>query len=569
MKEIIRNSYLYIIIGLISISCSDFYQDLPAEEIFEEEVLGDVSRNRNLINPAYGGVRNSPWVSLDYFTDNAVSSQGAQRAAVSGATSESSPVAGEWNRAFGRIIHINFILENGFGITFNANDSAEAVTLETRARGEAYGLRAYYKWILLKNFAGPSAKDPSVMLGIPILDSSIVTSEAANLARSTYAKSFESILSDLDSADKYIEEMRYAGGSTVNGVLQTGRVSGEMILALRARIYLFAASPAYEHVTWQEAAMVAYDAIKQIDNEVIIPLQPYGDYDDTNAPDALWRSAFTNNGLLERLHFPPSMFGQGNCNPSHNLVESFPTSEGYPIDHTNSNFDSLDPYNGRDLRLERFIFTNGFNNFEAVGVQIETFIGGADAHGGVNLRGTRTGYYMKKFMSSTINFTPGVNGQSSDFKFNSVYTREGLYLDFAEAASEAFGPMALGPEMAITAVEALQAIRVRAGFLIDDYLNNEAANDADLFRELVRNERRLELAFTGERYYDVRRWLEPMNELEESVQGVKIEKAGLSSFSYTPEDIEGRNFENYMYYNPIPRSEILKSNALVQNAGWE
>ena len=79
-------------------------------------------------------------------------------------------------------------------------------------------------------------------------------------------------------------------------------------------------------------------------------------------------------------------------------------------------------------------------------------------------------------------------------------------------------------------------------------------------RQLIRNERRLELCFEGFRFFDLRRWKADLNE---TARGVNI-----SDGVYNPFDVETRSYRDYMYYGPIPYSEVLKFSELQQNAGW-
>ncbi len=554
------------ILFLTSACSDDFLEVVPSNNNTSDEVFRDITRAQRFLNPAYGGVRSQPWISLDTYTDNAVSYDGAKRAAVSGATAESSAVAGEWNRAIRRILHINEFFDKGFNVVYDAFDEDLAIALKRRIRGEAFGLRAYYKWLLLKNFAGPSAQDPAAMLGIPIIDRLLTVEDANGVGRSTYLDSYNNILKDLDSAETYINTLRYAGDGDVDGVQFTSRVSGEMIWALRARMALFAASPAYAQITMDQAAQAIYEAISAIDGASIVPLQPFGDFNDVNNPDHLWRKGYSETNNLEVVHFPPSLFGRGECNPSQNLVDAFPDIYGFPIANPLSQYDPDDPYENRDLRFERFVFHNGSDDFNST--TIETFVGGKDAHGGIRKQASRSGYYMKKFLSSKINLDTESTSGNRDFKMYPIFTREGLYLDFAEAAVEAYGVAGQGPGMAFSARDALQVIRDRAGIVQDDYIDIAVTN-MDTYRELIRNERRIEYAFEGERYYDVRRWQLPSTELEQPIMGVTVLKNSDDSFDYSYREVESRNFEQYMYYNPIPRTEVLKSQAIVQNFGWE
>lgn len=80
-------------------------------------------------------------------------------------------------------------------------------------------------------------------------------------------------------------------------------------------------------------------------------------------------------------------------------------------------------------------------------------------------------------------------------------------------------------------------------------------------RELIRNERRLELCFEGFRFWDVRRWKLDLNE---PIYGMEW-----NGNSYQRITVEERSYEDYMYYCPIPNSEVLKYSNLVQNKGWK
>jgi hypothetical protein len=137
-----------------------------------------------------------------------------------------------------------------------------------------------------------------------------------------------------------------------------------------------------------------------------------------------------------------------------------------------------------------------------------------------------------------------------------------MYLNFAEAMNEAYGPEADPEGLGMTALEAVNRIRERAnmpGF--------GAGMSKEAFRDRLRNERRVELAFENHRFWDVRRWETGRETLGSDVRGVRIEKLNDSQFSYTPKIVEKRSFEEKMNLYPIPYSEVIKAN-LNQNPGW-
>ena len=85
-------------------------------------------------------------------------------------------------------------------------------------------------------------------------------------------------------------------------------------------------------------------------------------------------------------------------------------------------------------------------------------------------------------------------------------------------------------------------------------------------RQFIRNQRRLELCFENQRFWDLRRWQE---DITQTAKGVNIttSAAGVTSYKYI--DVEPRQYKDYMYYGPIPYSELRKWSNLVQNNGWE
>ena len=136
-----------------------------------------------------------------------------------------------------------------------------------------------------------------------------------------------------------------------------------------------------------------------------------------------------------------------------------------------------------------------------------------------------------------------------------------MFLTYAEAANEAWGPKVKNGNK-YSAYDVIKMIRQRAGVGTtngDPYLE-ECANDQAKMRELIRNERRLELCFEGFRFWDLRRWKVDISKLTESAQGINS--------SNQPFNVENRNYKDYMYYCPIPYNETLKWNELQQNKGW-
>ena len=119
-----------------------------------------------------------------------------------------------------------------------------------------------------------------------------------------------------------------------------------------------------------------------------------------------------------------------------------------------------------------------------------------------------------------------------------------FFLDYAEAANEAWGPKNPGTH-AYSAYDVIKAIRHRAGLTDDTYLD-ECAGDKAKMRELIRNT------------------LVEISKLT-SVQGIDWNN---DTFTILP-NVEERHFDSYMNYGYIPYSEALKYSNLHQNKGWK
>ena len=467
--------------------------------------------------------------------------------------------------------------------------------VEVQRFGEAKGLRALFMYYLLRAHGGLDANGK--LLGVPNdLVPTNVSSDFNSLeVRASYADCMKQLIEDAEEAvrvlpvdykdtDNETMTVNCLGKSytvtkaTYNRVLGTnfaGRLSGRIARAVLAQATLMAASPAFASgsgVTYEQAAQYA-KAVLDLNGGISgIDTNGLEWYADPNMKDltaaecpkeVLWRTEKSENNDLETKYYPPSIYGQGRINPTQNLVDAFPAANGYPITDAKSEYDPANPYANRDPRLAKYIIYNGQTAGSGNAV-INTQADNATNLDGLNKdvsKSTRTGYYMKKLLRQDINLDPTVNGKAYHYTARIRYTE--LYLDYAEAANEAYGPKG---GTGYSAYDVIKAIRERAGlgeFGDDPYLE-ECAQSKEKMRDLIRNERRIELCFEGFRFWDLRRW---KANLTEEAKGMSItnEEAGKK---YTPISVETRNFKENAFYGPIPYDQILNFPSLVQNAGW-
>ena len=172
---------------------------------------------------------------------------------------------------------------------------------------------------------------------------------------------------------------------------------------------------------------------------------------------------------------------------------------------------------------------------------------------------TRTGYYERKFLHPYAAPTyPGSAG--ANFK---MFRLGEAILNFAEAAAEA------GHED--EAIAAVNEIRSRVGM---PGLDAGLSGDELMLR--IRNERRVELAMEGFRYYDVRRWSLPSGDLSETdryLTAARVTRNGDGTYSYARQLVGERMcYQNKFLWLPIPLNEANLMTTLTgvnwQNPGW-
>lgn len=560
---VMKRFIIYFFFGLFLTSC-EFMEPLPIQDQTTEDLWIHATYGEGILNNAYTRLSGSFPVDMDYYTDNAVPSvPGTNRLALGGWSVVNSPI-GNWENSYNAIKYLNIYIANGENLVYSVDDPVKDSILQEHRIGEAYYLRAWYEWQLLQAYAG-FPDNGSVALGFPIVTTVLEPGDDLDIPRNTYEECVQQIAKDCDVAMSILPNKYDQAKDPFYGLGNRGRASGLAAKTLKARVYLYAASPAYGNstqATWQRAAEAAYVAIEAAGG--LTDLIDFGNFNDAASFDNIWIQPTYSSNFLEQRYYPPSLYGNGQCNPSQNLVDAFPASDGFPIG-LSSIYNPSQPYDNRDNRFNSFIF---HNNEDYNGTIIQTFEGGTDAPGGLNQQGTRTGYYMKKFLSKKVKLTPGRT--TSDIKLHVYLGKTELYLNFAEAANEAFGPE--NSTLGISAVEAIKVIRKRAGIDSDSstedyddaYLQQQASAGKDAFRAFIHQNRRLELCFEGHRFWDIRRLNQPLNH---TVKGVKITRSG-ENFTYNYVTVEEHFFQDYMRYAPLPYSQTLVMKNLEQNKGW-
>ena len=517
--------------------------------------------------------------------------------------SDNNPMS-QWDNCKDGIQYINLFLSIVEKVKWAPSAVSKQQMFIDRLKGEAYGLRAVLYYYLLQAHGGYA--DDGKLYGVPLLTTPEDGSSDFNQARATFADcvkqcfvdcdsamallpaNYEDISSDADIPAKYRAlGANYSGYNLVFGNKARNLMSGKIAEAVKAQVALLAASPAFREqsgVTSAEAATLCANVLKRIggldgfdkDGNIWYKNKTKLEPSASEMPEILWREDRHKNADQERENFPPTLYGSGRVNPSQNLVNAFPMRDGRPITDSKSGYDSQNPYANRDPRLDDNVLYNG-TTFRKTVIITGTYPNeNNETDDNINSisTSTRTGYYLKKLLRDDVSPL-----SSSLIEQQHIYPRiryTEIFLAYAEAANDAWGPKADPTGIGFTAYDVIKAIRERAGLATNeigvalpegDVYLEECANDQAKMIELIRNERRLELCFENKRFWDLRRWMMPLNE---TVQGMKIDRnEETGDLTYNIIDVEERQYNSsYQWYGPIPKGEVLKWSNLKQNKGW-
>ena len=342
-----------------------------------------------------------------------------------------------------------------------------------------------------------------------------------------------------------------------------GRATPDAALALKSRVLLYAASslnnPSNDLTKWEKAA----EAAEALMNKGYTLYPDYKNLFMEDNNEIIFGRYFTKsiNHNINGYSGTNSLYGGGHNHPTENIVMDYEMKNGelpYSIGSNNemivnpaSGYDPENPYLDRDPRFYASILYDGcvFQDHEE-----ETFDGGIDSplSSIVPWNATMTGYYLYKF----IDPSKSVNLRTDDLSTNPwIFFRYGeILLNYAEAKFE------LGDEDA--ARNAVNQIRERANM-------PPITSSGSELRDKIRHERRIELAFEGHRFFDVRRWkiLEEVSSTQ--IIGMQIRKAANGKKSYNIKEVAPVVYYEQHLRLPIPRTEIDKSGgALTQNSGY-
>ena len=599
-----RNIILYLTVLLTMCSCQDMFEPADENNRQEDAMYEESKYAAGLLMYGYSRLPYSTSTETDVATDDAVTNNTNSNflnMATGTWSSERDPMS-KWNSCKDGIQYVNKFLTIVDKVKWAPSAASKQQMFIDRQKGEAYGLRALFYYNLLQAHGGYA--DDDILYGVPLLTEPEDGSSDFNQPRALFSDCVKLCFADCDSAMKYLP-MDYidvtsgeipakykalgaetTGYNLVFGTRSRGLMSGKIAEAIKAQVALLAASPAFRDqsdVTSAEAAVLCANVLKRIGGlegfdetgniwyKNKTKLEPSA----SEMPEILWRADRSKDASQERENFPPTLYGNGRVNPSQNLVDAFPMRNGRPITDPKSGYDPKNPYANRDLRLDDNILYNGMT-FRKTVIITGTYPNENDESlDNINYgnTSTRTGYYLKKLLRDDVSPLGSSLVEQQHIYPRIRYTE--IFLAYAEAANDAWGPKADPTGVGFTAYDVIKAIRTRAGLGKDEFGRpleegdaylEECASDQAKMTNLIRNERRIELCFENKRFWDLRRWKMP---LDETVKGVMIDRNDEGELSYTIIDVEERKYDNsYQWYGPIPKGEVLRWSNLKQNKGW-
>lgn len=573
---------ILLLMVIAATACKKSFEEKPLDFITEEYVWDENDPSGDLATKYVAfiysriptGYVRLNGVLLECASDDAVPSNpgSATWNVIRGGYSPATTYDDNWGNAYSAIRQSNIFLANYQRVPWADLNRKKWLPAEVRA------VRAWFYYELIKRYGG-----------VPIIGDKVYDPNDAallQLKRHSFDTCVKYIVSELEAVkDSLRPDVSLAARETDPDF---GHIRKSVVLAIKAKVLLLAASalynpsatpdraytgyPTYSADRWREAAEAAKAVMDlnmyalEPDRYTLVRTKANKEHIFMRMSDSRLTTIYT--GYMSPVGFNPGgARSEGRVSPTQELVDAFPMKNGQqPFNpdgtiNAASGYSATAPYANRDPRLDQTIFYNGGLWLKR---PIETFENGLDKpnNPSISATQTQTGYYAKKFC--------GNDNNSSSYS-NTIFKNDGgfvpawniiryadILLMYAEAQNEYAGADA-------TVYSAVQAIRQRAGlspFVLPASLSKEQ------MREAIRNERRVELAFEEQRFWDIRRWKIAKEVYGKPLHGVTVVKNTDGTFTYTSKEVTTPYFIDAMNLLPIALKEIQVNPGIAQNPGY-
>ena len=539
----ILNKLLIISIAFISASgCKKL--DIAPTDRFSDLTFWQVDANvYNALYNNYSLIYNSGlYFDNEAISDNAYSPTGDLNIIASGnATSQTAKFRDDWSRYYSAIKSCNIFLAN-----IDRNTTLPAATI-ARLKAETRFIRAFEHFNLTKWYGD-----------VPISDHDATPEEAQTIARSPKAAVIKFVVDELEAAVSSLPS-KDAIPTTENG-----RITKAAALALEARVLLYQGD--------RMADVVA------ICEKLMNDQGTNGTYSLESSYSALFSDPTVNKNTKESIlslqyvptlrtwnnfwDFAPRTVGGrvSNMAPTQELVDDYIMLNGKGIKEDGSGYVETNPYVNRDPRLtatvvyDRYVWVNANNSTKTIYIKPGTdpVQPGLDEYSAGSQAASATAYYWRKYYdpSALPNFVSGNN-------LHLIRYAEVL-LNYAEAKQS------LGQMDATVWNKTIGALRARAGFTDAGALNYPGNTN---MTNIIRRERRTELAMEGLRVDDIRRWKTAETVLNGWAHGAKFSTDQSTDNGYIRTQLRRFNpGRDYLW--AIPLNDINLNKNLTQNPGY-
>ncbi|MGQ8338335.1 RagB/SusD family nutrient uptake outer membrane protein [Sunxiuqinia sp. A32] len=531
------------VILILFTSCNEL--DLaPTNKFTEANYWTSPEKANMVLNMAYSQMYNASYFfKTEALSDNIYEGRGAsaEKMISSGqADASNGRFQDEWKNSYEGIKTCHTFLENV--------DRIEGMdeTLKARMIAEARFIRAYL-FFRLTTWYGD----------IPLFETDLTLDETKVIERTPQADVLAFVRSELDAiVDDLPTNEEYAD-------TDLGRITSGAVIAFKARTYLYS----------NDWANVVSTCEKLINSDQYGSYSLFPSYEGIFLPENEY-----NEEVILDLGYVPSLRTWGEyfdyaplsvgarvnqMSPTQELVDDYLMMNGRPISDSNSGYDENDPYNNRDPRLTATVVYHEFpwrlpdGTIQTIYIQPGTApdeSAAVDEYKGQGTNSTGTGYYMRKYYDpeSLASFTSGLN--------LILIRYADVLLMYAEAKNE------LNEMNESTWDMTIKALRQRAGFSDVSALNFDGAWSKSDLQNIIRRERRVELALEGLRIFDLRRWRTAEVVLNGNPHGAKYGDPSIDN-GYIKLDKRSFNSErDYLW--AVPQSQKDLNPNLGQNPNY-
>lgn len=542
--------------GLLTTTSCDFMDCDESDNYTLQEIQGSYNRVKQFVTSIYGYLPsdfcNTHGAMLDAATDDAIhvyESSAIQRI-VNGTWSANYTVDDKFAYYYNAIHDANYYLTTLSGLTFdtweNGDDYQDWMQNYDNYQYQVRFLRAYFYFELVRRYQN-----------VPLITKPLSQTETNQIEPSSAQEVLKFIINECTEIAPKLPIK-----STSIAQAENGRATRAMAMALKSRAALYAASPLYstngDNAKWTEAAKASHDIIASA-GELGLGLDTYANLfksKNYNSKEVILCRPTGTSKTFEQANYPMGVTG-GNTTtcPTENLASAFEMKDGRAFDWNDPTM-KANPYKDRDPRFYLTIVHNGMLWPAKKAVDISE--GGANGLPLTNA--TTTGYYLRKYVDNSISFEAGSTTAATHHNWI-LFRYAEVLLNYAEAMIHVNGNCDFkDATYTMSAREALNAVRKRAG------MPEVAACSQDEFLTRVKHERCVEMAFEGQRFWDLRRW----KNLDETknIYAVRItHHDGVLSYEKTL--LSERSVSNKLYFYPIANVELFKNKKLVQNSGWD